>query len=118
METAMTQDNLEPISNSLPLPPNPTQVTPLPPKKLAYNDPARWESLERFLYEEAEREVKQLGCEAQWLEYGYDTFKKWDDDYVRAQKDLFWLAKELLGYALVSDDEHQVHERLTKDFFI
>lgn len=49
-----------------------------------------------------------------WVEHGYENFEKWKEDYRRAQRDLYWLATELLGFALVE----KTHRPITDDFFI
>lgn len=68
------------------------------------------------LYEQAKKHAysEQFNCVEAWREFGYDEYERWKEDYRRAQRDLYWLATELLGFALVE----KTHRPITDDFFI
>lgn len=49
----------------------------------------------------------------EWKGYGFESFEKWNETRNRCYKDLFWFAKDILGYDLV-----EAHRLITDEFFI
>lgn len=68
------------------------------------------------LYEQAREHAfsEQFFCKEDWVQLGYEDIEKWKEDYRRGQRDLYWLATELLGFALVE----KTHRPITDDLFI
>jgi len=49
----------------------------------------------------------------EWKSYGFESFEKWNEARNRCYSDLFWFAKEILGYDIV-----EAHRTITDHFFI
>jgi len=65
------------------------------------------------LYQEAKGAAEKTGS-TDWLKYGYNDPKVWEEDFRRGQQDLYWLCTDLLELALVDE----THRPITDDFFV
>jgi len=65
------------------------------------------------LYQEAKGAAEKTGS-TDWLTFGYNDPKVWEEDFRRGQQDLYWLCTDLLGLALVDE----THRPITDDFFV
>lgn len=70
-----------------------------------------------FNFDDLYSEAKTLAgdrCPEEWTRYGYGAQSTWEADFRKGQMDLYWMATELLGLALVES----AHRPITDDFFI
>lgn len=67
----------------------------------------------RQLYNDARNACEKAKSLDIWRKYGYEDMSVWQADRLRCQTDLFWFAKEVLGYHLV-----ECHRLITTDFFV